>query len=139
MKAISKTGKKTGNNTNIWLCECKCGKFVEVSVSNLINGHTKSCGCHKREYLTPDSPISKIQYGTNLAVILRKEPNSLNTSGVTGVYYLKNVGKWRAVLQFQNKKVLNHTFYTFADAVQARKKAEQKYFTPLLDDYRKQQ
>jgi hypothetical protein len=137
LKAIRKTEKKTENNTNIWLCECKCGNYLEVPVSNLINGHTKSCGCHKREYLTPDSPISKIQNGTNLAVLLRKEPNKLNTSGVTGVYYLKGSGKWKAVLQFQNKIVLNRKFDTFADAVKARKKAEQKYFVPVLDNYGK--
>lgn len=33
-------------NSIIWSCECECdGKIVEVSEYNLLNGHTKSCGC----------------------------------------------------------------------------------------------
>lgn len=31
-----------------WKCLCKCGKHSIVSVSNLLNGHTKSCGCLKK-------------------------------------------------------------------------------------------
>lgn len=32
-----------------WKCICKCGKEIEVSTSDLKNGHTKSCGCLKIE------------------------------------------------------------------------------------------
>ena len=28
-----------------WLCQCDCGNKTVVSISNLRNGHTKSCGC----------------------------------------------------------------------------------------------
>lgn len=30
-----------------WLCECDCGEKTIVYGSNLVNGHTKSCGCLK--------------------------------------------------------------------------------------------
>lgn len=30
-----------------WLCKCDCGNFIKVSISDLLNGHTKSCGCLK--------------------------------------------------------------------------------------------
>lgn len=33
----------------IWLCECACGGEKEVPASQLLNGHTKSCGCISRE------------------------------------------------------------------------------------------
>ena len=138
LKAIEKTGNKTSSNTNIWLCECNCGNFVEVPVNYLMSGHTKSCGCHKREFLTPDSPSSKIQEGTNLSVILRKEPNRLNTSGVTGVYYLKTSGKWLALLQLQKKIVFRKTCNTFGEAVEARRGAERKFFNPLIEKYREE-
>lgn len=36
--------KTTGNN---WLCECICGREVEVNENDLINGIQKSCGCCK--------------------------------------------------------------------------------------------
>lgn len=32
-----------------WLCECECGKVVTVGISNLNQGHNKSCGCLRRE------------------------------------------------------------------------------------------
>ena len=28
-----------------WICRCECGKIKTVSRSNLVSGHTKSCGC----------------------------------------------------------------------------------------------
>jgi hypothetical protein len=36
----------------IWLCRCDCdGKEIEVQGGNLVNGHTKSCGCAQREVM----------------------------------------------------------------------------------------
>ena len=33
----------------IFKCKCDCGKIIEVIGYNLINGHTKSCGCLRKE------------------------------------------------------------------------------------------
>lgn len=32
-----------------WLCKCDCGNETIVFTSNLTTGHTKSCGCNKKE------------------------------------------------------------------------------------------
>ena len=32
-----------------WLCKCDCGNEKVVEESHLKNGHTKSCGCYRRE------------------------------------------------------------------------------------------
>lgn len=32
-----------------WHCRCKCGNEVNVSTRNLLSGHTKSCGCLRKE------------------------------------------------------------------------------------------
>jgi len=45
---LSDTGKKSGIHT-IWLCQCDCGKLVEVRGSDLRSGDTKSCGCLRKE------------------------------------------------------------------------------------------
>lgn len=36
---------KSGNI--VWLCECNCGKRIEVLAGNLLSGGTKSCGCSR--------------------------------------------------------------------------------------------
>lgn len=36
---------------NFWLCLCACGNEVVVEQSKLKSGHTKSCGCIKKERL----------------------------------------------------------------------------------------
>lgn len=36
-------------NRSIWECKCECGNKVNVSISNLKNGNTKSCGCLHKE------------------------------------------------------------------------------------------
>lgn len=37
------------NESAYWKCKCDCNKYVTVQSSNLVNGHTKSCGCYKIE------------------------------------------------------------------------------------------
>ena len=32
-----------------WLCRCDCGKEKTVEESHLKTGHTKSCGCYRKE------------------------------------------------------------------------------------------
>lgn len=35
------------NSKHRWVCKCSCGEWNLVLSTNLINGHTKSCGCLK--------------------------------------------------------------------------------------------
>lgn len=35
----------SGHKARTWLCECRCGYVGRVRAKNLLNGHTKSCGC----------------------------------------------------------------------------------------------
>lgn len=46
---IIKQRGKDNNNHILWLCLCDCGQKVIVQSSHLITGHTRSCGCLKRE------------------------------------------------------------------------------------------
>ena len=32
-----------------WWCECVCGAYVRVNINNLRSGHTRSCGCFRKE------------------------------------------------------------------------------------------
>lgn len=40
-----------------WLCRCDCGHMIVASTINLNRGHTKSCGCLRREY-----ELSQLKY-----------------------------------------------------------------------------
>lgn len=44
LTAIEPTEKRRGR-TIVWKCQCECGNECYVPISDLTNGHTKSCGC----------------------------------------------------------------------------------------------
>ena len=46
----SKKLKDNKHYSHYYLCKCDCGKEVEICLSNLLTGNTKSCGCLKKEY-----------------------------------------------------------------------------------------
>jgi hypothetical protein len=60
---------------------------------------------------------------------------SNNSSGVTGVYWVKRQQRWAASLCFKGERYHLGLFDRFDDAVTARKEAEQKYFGTFLADY----
>ena len=51
LEVISKTDKRTKCGAVYWNCRCSCGSGIikTVTSASLRNGHTKSCGCLKRE------------------------------------------------------------------------------------------
>lgn len=53
---------------------------------------------------------------------------SNNTSGVKGVYWIKQNNKWLASIKVNQKQIYLGYFTEFNDAVIARKQAEEKYF-----------
>jgi len=48
LTAVRPTGEKKVRTT-LWLCRCECGSDHVASVANLNKGHTRSCGCFKRD------------------------------------------------------------------------------------------
>jgi len=50
-----------------------------------------------------------------------------NKSGVTGVYFRKNTKKWTAEIKVNYRKICLGCYETKEEAINARKKAEQKY------------
>lgn len=110
----------------LWECQCQCGNICTVTFSNLYFGHTKSCGCLKnQEYRT-------VIEGTVVECLKSKIPKN-NTSGVKGVYFYR--GKWVAYITFRRVHHYLGSFDSIAKASIARKKAEEKYFGPLLKKY----
>lgn len=48
LTAIRPVGKNEQGRM-LWECRCDCGKIMVSTVSDITRGHTKSCGCLKRE------------------------------------------------------------------------------------------
>ena len=51
-----------------------------------------------------------------------------NTSGITGVVWVKNRNNWKAEIKLNGETIYLGSFDKFEDAVKARKEAEEKYF-----------
>lgn len=131
------------NGNATWRCRCACGNLTVVDGYRLRKGTTTSCGCYRREvmqkaiYTNPKTAArigQKDQFakteGVNLAATLNLR--SSNRSGVTGVSFDKQSGKWNARLFFKGRLVLNRTYGSFGEAVAARQQAERTYLSPLL-------
>jgi hypothetical protein len=50
LKAVERSPDNTPQGGAIWRCECECGASVEVPVSRLRSGITRSCGCLALEH-----------------------------------------------------------------------------------------
>lgn len=73
---------------------------------------------------------------TNLHLLNEKIPKN-NTSGVKGVYWNKSAKKWVAQIKFQGEQIYLGMFADKNKAIAARIVAEEKYFEPMLDKYKK--
>ena len=58
---------------------------------------------------------------------INADPKSNNTSGVTGVWWHKEIKRWRAEIKVDRKKICIGSFKEKEDAIVARKEAEKKY------------
>ena len=71
MRTNDETGKTFGRLTVLrhvpnafCLCLCSCGQERTVSARSLRNGHTKSCGCLRKEIMTSHGHTKTREYGT---------------------------------------------------------------------------
>lgn len=53
-----------------------------------------------------------------------------------GVYWYEQGQKWRAHISFKGKRYYLGSFSTIEEAEAARKKAEKKYFQPMIEKYK---
>lgn len=120
----------------LWKCLCDCGKEYICKEDRLANGHTKSCGCYKLE-IFEKSRIKDYVENTFLGHLKAKKTFSTNTTGVKGVCFNKSTKKYEAYLTFKRKKHSLGYFKTIAEAANARKEGEEKYFKPVLEKYGK--
>lgn len=163
-KLIDLSGRRFGRLTVIkraesnhkevyWVCQCDCGNRKTVRGSLLTTKNKKrrvrSCTCLLKERASArqgiltekateaNKPFLEFEKGTNIRIISSKKLPKNNKSGVKGVYFDSSRGQWIASLKFKRKVVFRERFRKFDDAVKARKKAEEKYFKPIIENAKK--
>ena len=87
----------------------------------------------RRSEKKPDLPCTE---GTRPEILAAAMiPRRNNTSGVPGVEWMAKKQRWRAAICFKGKRRYLGSYARFEDAVQARKRAEEKYFEPFLREF----
>lgn len=117
----------------LWRCECDCEEGNEIVTSSpyLTEGETTSCGCVASENSRKKLAALNVE-GTRPSAIASQTLNRRNTSGVKGVTWHKQKGKWKAFISFQGKYKHLGYFEFLDDAIAARKKAEKELYDPFL-------
>lgn len=146
-KHIDLTGQRYGRlvakqfvSQDKWLWQCDCGNTTVARASSVKNGETISCGCYQREMRKADAAKQFGHTGgTSLSAvksILAGKLRSTNTTGHTGITVRYNVSApvYVARITCKGKQIHLGSYPTLEQAVDARKKAEEKFFAPLLDD-----
>lgn len=138
---IEETSKREDGGSIVWKCKCDCGNIVEVSSKRLINKIQESCGCLQKEKqaismkkLQSKQHIEK----TNVDLIRKKEANSNSKTQTRGVCYITSKRKYKAYLYLNKEYHFLGYYDKLDDAIKARKEAEDKYFKPILDKYKKE-
>lgn len=54
---------KNRNQLKYFICKCDCGTIKSIRLSNLKNGHTKSCGCLKSEINSKNGKLRMTTHG----------------------------------------------------------------------------
>lgn len=50
LTVVGRCESEKPQKSSVWLCQCLCGNRVVVQRNNLRSGHTRSCGCLKKEF-----------------------------------------------------------------------------------------
>lgn len=129
----------TKSRTSYWLCQCICGNQKILPRKSLFDETTKSCGCLNNE-IRSESVAERFGFyeGTIISSISpNRKINKNNTSGIKGVTYDRKRNKWVSQIAFKRKSIKLGRYGTKEEAVQARKKAEEELFEPVIEEYKK--
>ena len=142
---LEKTDKKR-RGAILWKCKCFCGNIFLAEAYRIKNGEISSCGC-KRKVFRKDNfkkarkELSKgFKDGTFLNLIENNKVRKNNKSGINGISIKQNKYSTSYIVRIcvQGKNIRIGTYRDIEDAIKARKEAEDKYFKPILDKYKKE-
>lgn len=125
------TRESTTQTDETWLCRCDCGNEVEVTTRKLRRHVVTSCGCGAGK-------VAKIreQRGTTngtAMIELNDAPKANNTTGVRGVSYYNETGKYCAIIVFRHRKYHLGYYDRLEDAKSVRMEAERLIWGPAVE------
>lgn len=124
---IKAVGKRKGS----YLCKCLiCGREFMDYRSRILAKVTPSCGCSAKAIMSVAAKEGKEEaYAGRLK---SKKLFRNNTSGVKGVAWDKSRQKWIVKICLDYKQINLGRYDRLDDAIKARKKAEEKYFSERI-------
>lgn len=92
LTVIEKIGKKRENI--LWKCECECGNYINLTITQLKRGYVQSCGCIGNE-----TKSSNMLYGKKIGklTVLDREKDKILPSG-------RKVRIWKCVCECGNER-----------------------------------
>ena len=137
LRAISPTGEVDKSGNAYWNCECDCGNTIVVSLRNLRNKQTKSCGCLKTINGKKLGAITRNHCvdGSDPYKLYGDKPRKNNKSGYRGVSLNKRTNRYAADITFKGKRHHLGEFDTAEEAHDAYLKAKEELHEPYLKDF----
>ena len=80
-----------------------------------------------------DNRKENLRFVTHTANLVNSKTPTSNKSGYKGVSWRKDSNNWRAHISIGHKYISLGSFDKLEDAIEARKRAEEKYFDPLFN------
>lgn len=122
---LTVTGEEKIQGRWFCTCTCSCGRSLTIRKDSLTSGKTVSCGCRKKSCENAKILYDgrKIEDHTSLCFFNNLHISKNNTSGVSGVSYIKRTGKYRASIGYKNKMYSIGEYPTAEEAGEIRKKA----------------
>ena len=116
-------------------CRCECGAITYKPTDVLKNSEISMCQACQGKYAAQQARKSAgFVGGTQLSKITSTTPAPNSTTGVRGVGYDKRTNRYRARLQFKGKTINLGSYKTLEEAVAVRKRAEEEYFLPFINE-----
>ncbi|MBQ7365432.1 MAG: hypothetical protein IJW46_07520, partial [Clostridia bacterium] len=99
-----KRGSRGARTVPLWECRCECGNITYKATDTLTNHSLSMCKTCVEKYAASQMRAKAgFVDGTEISRLKSTNLSSSNTSGVRGVYFDKQSGKWRVRLKFKGK------------------------------------
>jgi len=136
IKVIERAGRTARDNA-VWLCECKCGERFLAAGTQLRRGEIVSCGCERPAQAANARNVLMIEKSIDgVAVpLLTKKVRSDSGTGIKGVHRRVRKGKeyFEAYISVKGKRIWAPPRTNLAEAIADRKRLEQEYHKPYID------